>query len=258
MAASEMMRQMQQTQFESNQMMNAMGAQLADTQRALAELRAGMAAQSAPAELQDTLKVLLAEVKHKQEESFLSEFKGLSKPATLDGRDDDKVRPWIVKARNWILSLCASLVGVLQWSEDNDEPIDREAIELHFGTGTSTEVKHVHLWNARLHAMLVQVTEKEPFDIVQNCGSGNGFEAWRRLNRRFDPNSGSRRSNLLSSIIKPGRSKLENVLESLERWTDQVRRYESGKNRQGTRSTLDEEIKIFAMGNVVPEELEKH
>jgi hypothetical protein len=41
-----------------------------------------------------------------------------------------------------------------------------------------------------LSSVLQMVTQKEPVEIVINCGVG-GFEAWRRLTWRYDPATAS-------------------------------------------------------------------
>ena len=105
---------------------------------------------------------------------------------------------------------------------------------------------------------LQQLCEKERFDIVSNCGRSNGLEAWRRLNRRYDPSTGGRKKTLLKHILNPSRVTLDELSGAIEKWTDSVRMYERRKDRNGDRSAIPDDIKISALEALVPKELEKH
>ena len=54
----------------------------------------------------------------------------------------------------------------------------------------------------------------------------NPFEAWRRLQKRYDPTTGGRKRNLLRTIISYGRCSLLELLAGIERWESYVSRYE--------------------------------
>ena len=59
----------------------------------------------------------------------------------------------------------------------------------------------------QLHTELMALTSCEPNDIVANSRK-NPLEAWRRLQKRFDPTTGGRKRNFLRTIISPGRCSL--------------------------------------------------
>ena len=46
--------------------------------------------------------------------------------------------------------------------------------------------------NEQLFAAQSSLTEGESFDIVCGDGGGNGYDAWRRLHRRWDPHTARR------------------------------------------------------------------
>ena len=106
--------------------------------------------------------------------------------------------------------------------------------------------------------MLTQYMSGDSFDIVMNCPRGQGLEAYRRLARRHDPSTGGRRRNLLRLVLQQGRSSLEGLASALERWEEQVRRYERFRDERGNRQPLSEDIKTAALESLVPDELEKH
>ena len=84
--------------------------------------------------------------------------------------------------------------------------------------------------NSQLHVVLLSLTEGESFDIVLGAAP-NGFEALRRLVRRWDPLSGGRRRALLRQILVPERAKLIELPNAMEKWGELVSRDE--KRRAG-------------------------
>ncbi len=88
----------------------------------------------------------------------------------------------------------------------------------------------------------------------------NGLEAWRRLHRRWDRSSGTRKCALLQAILDPGpgRSSMEDLTGNLEKWLQQVQRYERRKDALGHRKTMDEDIKIASLVTLVPAKIKNH
>ena len=85
--------------------------------------------------------------------------------------------------------------------------------------------------NHQLFMVLTQMTEGDPNDIVSNSGE-SGLEAWRKLQRRYDPSTGGRARNLLRYLIKPGRVKVEDLAGALERWEEKLGRYLNSRDRK--------------------------
>ena len=86
-----------------------------------------------------------------------------------------------------------------------------------------------------------------------------GYEAWRRLHRRFDPLSAGRKRNLLRAILNPVRVKgWENVRLAMDQLDDLIRRYEARKNDSGDREKLSDDLKSTALELLVPTDLEQH
>jgi hypothetical protein len=94
--------------------------------------------------------------------------------------------------------------------------------------------------------------------IVRNTERGNGFESWRRLNKRYAPPTGAKQSSLLSHILSPGRCKLEELSDKIEGWMELVNRYESRKSPAGTRQALVDDIKMSMLEGMCPAEVERH
>ena len=84
------------------------------------------------------------------------------------------------------------------------------------------------------------------------------MEAWRKINKRYDPATGSRKGSLLRHILSPAKSKLEDLTGNLEVWLDLISRYENRKDPSGNRVKLQDEIKIAVLEQICPTELERH
>ena len=103
-----------------------------------------------------------------------------------------------------------------------------------------------------MHAALSALTSSEADDTVATWRE-NPLEAWRRLQKRFDPTSGGRKGNLISKIISLGRCSPLELQAGIERWESYVSRYQ-----KKLKDTFDDEIRFVGLEALVPEELEKH
>ena len=103
-----------------------------------------------------------------------------------------------------------------------------------------------------MHTALIALTSYEASDIAANSRE-NPLEAWRRLQKRYDPTTKKRKQNLLRTIISPGRCSLLELQAGIERWESYVSRHE-----KKMKDKLDDEIKLAGLESLVPEELEKH
>ena len=106
----------------------------------------------------------------------------------------------------------------LDWAAQHDTPIlNVDDVE----TGPdSVEI------NPQVYVALAELLEGEALDIVQNTTRGVSLEAWRKLVRRFDPQTVGRKRTLLSRIINPGTVKVHEFLRAIEQWEERVRSYQ--------------------------------
>ena len=79
----------------------------------------------------------------------------------------------------------------------------------------------------QVNVAFAELLEGEALDIVQNTARGAGFEAWRKLVRRFDPQTVGRKRTLLSRIINPGTVKVHELSRAIDQWEERVRSYPS-------------------------------
>ena len=121
-------------------------------------------------------------------------------------------------------------------------------------TATNQErgVQNLEFVLQQMHTALMALTSYEANDIVANSRK-NPLEAWRRLQKRYDPTTGGRKRNVLRTIISPGRCSLLELQAGIGRWRSYVSRYE-----KRLKNKMDDEIKLAGLEALVPEELEKH
>lgn len=82
--------------------------------------------------------------------------------------------------------------------------------------------------------MLVPLNQGMAFDIVTNCGPGEGFEAWRRLCREYEPTGRAKSAGTLMEILG-FRSAVDTA--SFEKFDQLASRYE-----RKTGKSVDEEL----------------
>ena len=144
---------------------------------------------------------------------------------------------------------------MLEWVAGQAAEITTELIDLELLpilTKQERGVQNLGFVLRQVHTALMAPTSYEANDIVANSRK-NPLEAWRRLQKRYDPTTGARKRNLLRTIISPGRCSLLELQAGIERWESHVSCCEKKLKHK-----LDDEIKLVGLDSLVPEELEKH
>ena len=111
----------------------------------------------------------------------LVDTRGLGMPPPMRKTESDFVS-WARRTENFVVS-------VTPWSERS----------LHVGRGK--RVSFGDEAHAAADTVLTTFVEGESFDILVGSGSGEGFEAWRRLHKRWDPLTTGRARGLSSEIL---------------------------------------------------------
>ena len=139
---------------------------------------------------------------------------------------------------------------MLEWAVEQPTEIATTAIDLEFLPAAADEdrgVQNLEFVLQQMRTALMALTSFEANDIVANLRK-NPLEAWRRLQKRYDP-----KRNLLRTIISPGRCSFLELQAGIERWESYVSRHQ-----KKMKDKLDDEIKLAGLESLVPEELEKH
>ena len=141
---------------------------------------------------------------------------------------------------------------MLEWAAEDPTEITTTAIDLEFlSTDTNKDrgVQNLEFVLQQRQTALMALTSYEANDIVANSRK-YPLEAWRRLQKRYDPTTGGRKRNLLRMIIFPGRCSLLELQAGIERWESYVSRHE-----KKLKSEMDDEIKLAGLEALVLEEL---
>ena len=195
---------------------------------------------------------------------LLVDTKGLGKPDTFNNDETG--------FRRWSRTICNLTVGVfgkefqdvLDHCLDLEDAVDFDILEQKFEYDELTNdqgIRDIADKCDQLYRVLSSLTTGESEDLVVGCANlkASGFEAWRRLNRRWDPVTAGRKRNILRAILNPERTKTwDGVRPAIEQLDDLIRRYEARKNENGLRETLSDDIKCTAIELLVPQDLEKH
>ena len=128
-------------------------------------------------------------------------------------------KDWAFKFENMAAAVVPSSRDTLDWAAQQDTPI-LNVDDVEAGPD-SVEI------NPQVYVALAELLEGEALDIVQNTTRGAGLEAWRKLVRRFDPQTVGRKRTLLSRIINPGTVKVHELSRAIEQWEERVRSYQS-------------------------------
>ena len=135
---------------------------------------------------------------------------------------------------------------MLEWAAELATEITTTAIDLDFlptDTNVDRGVQNLEFVLHQMHTALMALTSYEANDIVANSRK-DPLEAWRRLQKRYDPTTGG-------SFLLDGAHFWNSKRD--RRWESYVSRYE-----KKLKDKLDDEIKLAGLEALVPEELEKH
>ncbi|CAK0796647.1 unnamed protein product [Prorocentrum cordatum] len=166
----------------------------------------------------------------------LVDNRGIGKPSGFSG-DESKFREWSKKFE--LRSQCMEI------SYEKPEAVTIEAVSTAFGDDSEEPIDNI-------------AGMREPFDIVSNVASNNGCDCWRKLHKRCDPATGSRKRAILRNVLSPGQAIPDELGSALERWEELVARYERRRGRDGVRERLPEDIRMSALESLLPDDLGKH
>ena len=254
--------QLQQQVTEGRQRETQMRAQI-EALRQTQTQQAAAAAGGLPADVEAAFtalatsqKELMDSLKHKDERRMsLVDTKGHK----FTGKEESFLY-WRTRLEAFITSVFGEFDEVLPWCEECAQTITETDIEDAWGeiSPTPSHVNEIQAMNTQLFAVLQTLCEGEAFSIIRSAGKNCGLEAWRRLVRRYDPSTGGRRRTMLRHILNPQKcQKLDDVSNTDEVWEEQLRIYESRKRSDGTRHSLDDEIKVSILEHLCPTEIER-
>ena len=123
----------------------------------------------------------------------------------------------------------------------------REAVTKTDEIGMPTEPEMQQLAMEVYHKLGL-IVKGEPQIIIRSITDMNGFEAWRRLSRRYRPDTPVRRLQKLAEIISVTKAKNASELSTiLEKWDMRIKVYEAEMEHQ-----IDDHIKTAVLHGMCP------
>ena len=142
---------------------------------------------------------------------------GVGRPKELSGKE--KFQQWSTKTEAFFAGLIKESEMMLGWAAEQATEITTDLINREFlPTATNQErgVQNLEFVLQQMHTALMALTSYEAGDIANS--RKNPMEAWRRLQKRYDPTTGGRKRNFLRTISSPGRCSLLELQAGIERW----------------------------------------
>ena len=182
----------------------------------------------------------LATAQVRKDTPSLIDVKGLGRPKEFTGREED-FQQWSKKTEVFFAGVIKESEMTPQWAEQPTE-ITTTAIDLEFlptNTNGDGGVQNLEFVLQQMQTALMALTSSEANDTVANSRK-NPLEAWRGLQKRYDPTTGGRKRNFLRTIMSQGRFSLLQLQAGIERLESYVSRYEKKMKEK-----LDDEIKLY-------------
>ena len=186
----------------------------------------------------------------------LVDLRGLAKPTTYSNKEEE-FHEWRRKFLNYVGAVPGfkKVKEMLNFVAEQEGIVHVRDLSSQFPSVDADSIAHVE---QQIYKILNNVTTGKSQDIVSGSGDGNSFESWRRLNMRWGPTPANRSGSLLTVIMNPGRSTLANLQGSIEKLEEIMRRYCTRRDHDGSFLTLPNNIRMFALKSLCPEDLAKH
>ena len=140
-------------------------------------------------------------------------------PGQFGGSEKESWRIWSKRVKAYCNARTPGFRKALEWAEAETVPIDTASLAV-------LSWKHADLASSKLFDMLILKLTDDPLIQAENH-TGNGFEAWRSLSRRYDPIGEQFIFDRMTSLMRRERCKdIAELPAALERWTRDMQQYE--------------------------------
>ena len=166
-------------------------------------------------------------------------------PKKFRGDKDEEYKDWAKTVKVWTNNKIDGFKDALEWAEDHKEEIDQPARVM-------CQWLRIEEANRVLYIFLEAMTEGGALSIVEQC-KNEGFEAWRRLAKRYKPSSGTLDLNKFQGMLTRGECKsIEELPAALDGLLKDLRFYE--KRGQGK---FPNDLKIALLRVMLPKAYRK-
>ena len=154
----------------------------------------------------------LATAQVRKDTPSLIDVEGLGRPKEFSGKEED-FQQLSKKTEAFFAGVIKESEMMLEWAAEQAIEITTTAIDLEFlptDTNVDRGVQNLEFVLQQMHTALMALTSYEAHDFVANSRK-NPLEAWRRLQKLYDPTTGGSERNFLRTIISPGRRSLLDI-----------------------------------------------
>ena len=181
---------------------------------------------------------------------------GLAKPPQWSSGDPASFHRWTLKMGDFLAGGYAFARQILEYFVEANPVL---ASEFHFAGNPNVTEDQCEAFSAELFNILAVVCTGESDDIIRSNGDQDGVGAWQRLHRRWDPHTQNRARGVLRNLITTSPcANVRDLMRTIERWEEDVRRYCGRRDMDGNRLTIAEDIKMSALEGLLPPEIHSH
>ncbi len=140
-------------------------------------------------------------------------------PKIFTGGHNENFRSWAKTVKNFCNSQRHGFRQALEWAEREKDQIDQNDLDM-------LSWPHVNAANTTLYDMLALITQDDALLLVEQAKE-QGFEAWRRLVRRYSPTGGKFELDRLQHILQRKQCKnLDDMPSAVDKLQRDIRAYE--------------------------------
>ena len=160
------------------------------------------------------------------------------------GGDRKTYKSWARKVIAFANSKQAGFRKALRWAEQKSAPLTPQDLAY-----AQSEWEHTDVANGKLYDFLVQICTGDALAKVETtAGEEQGFEAWRRLARQYEPTSRLTKIEKLNMLTNThGHTTMRDMLGKVEVWEQAWAKYELDHS-----VALDTDLKLGALLTMLP------
>ena len=161
--------------------------------------------------------------------------------------DPTKWREWAFQFKTAVGALSPKARELLE--EIQKFPKDPDWVEIFADVEDDDRIK----MSAELYSLIVTLVSGEALTVVRGV-AGNGWEAWHKLQIRFDPKTPARALRMMMGVMQPKKVKDVRELQSaLMEWEVKLKQLEVEHDIE-----IDEKIKLALLTSMIPNELQDY
>ena len=127
---------------------------------------------------------------------------------------------------NYACSVYLAAQEALEWARTREAAITAALVESELGDSELDMSV-----GKQLYVVLADLADGEALSLVMNTAARNGWEAWRKLNRRLDPQIIGQQTNAMANILNVKPCSLKELPGAIEKWEQKVRHYTDSRGR---------------------------